>query len=205
MSRLARKNLNTPYLHIMVQGINKEFIFPDNKCIETYLRLLNIYKRKYSITILAYCIMNNHAHILVYTKQIDALGKFMHNVNLVYSQFYNKQKNRCGVVFRNKYQSQPIYDIKHLFTCIKYIHMNPVKAAIVKRCEDYTYSSYNHYTNNTGLCTDEIFRKILGSSNDFQLIFNKIPDCIFIDIDSPKTSDIYTLIDLRHIVLPKKT
>lgn len=129
----------------------------------------------------------------------------MHNVNLVYSQFYNKQKNRCGVVFRNKYQSQPIYDIKHLFTCIKYIHMNPVKADIVKRCEDYPYSSYNHYTNNTGLCTDKILKKILGSSSDFQQIFYKIPDCIFIDIDSPKTSEIQSLIDLRHIVLPKKT
>lgn len=204
MPRLARKDLTTPFLHIMVQGVNKEFIFQDKKCIETYLKFLHLYKNKYSITILAYCIMNNHAHLLIYTEQIDSLGKFMHNTNLTYSQFYNKYKKRCGVVFRNKYQSEPIYDKKHLFSCIKYIHMNPVKAHMVPNCEDYPYSSYNEYITNTGICQDIIFKNILGDPYDFEHTFKDIRDHIFIEVDFPETSDIFSLMDLRYFALSEK-
>ena len=80
--------------------------------------------------------MNNHAHFLIYTQDLEDFSKFMHRVNLIYAQKYNKEKNRCGVLFRNRYESEPIYNEKYLINCIKYIHDNPVKAGIVKKNEE---------------------------------------------------------------------
>ena len=85
MSRIARKDLQTSFLHIMVQGINKEFIFSKREYIEAYLQLIKKYQKKFPVSIISYCIMNNHAHMLVYVKDIKMLGKFMHIINLQYS------------------------------------------------------------------------------------------------------------------------
>lgn len=199
MARLARKDFQTPFLHVMVQGINKEYIFSKNEYIETYLKLIHKYKQKFSVTIIAYCIMNNHAHLLVYVEDIEALGKFMHMVNLVYSQFYNRENKRCGVLFRNKYQSEPIYNTQYLINCIKYIHMNPVKAKIVKNCNEYPYSSYSDYINNIGICKSKVMIGIFGSNYDYNKHFATAPNGIFIDIDSPSFSEIQYLMDKRII------
>ena len=77
MPRIARKDLNTPFIHVMVQGINKEYIFESKANIETYLTIINKNIINYKLTIVAYCIMNNHAHFLMHIGDIQELGKFM--------------------------------------------------------------------------------------------------------------------------------
>ncbi|MBR3152410.1 MAG: transposase [Clostridia bacterium] len=106
MPRLARKDLNTPFLHVMVQGVNKEYIFYSKEYIKEYLKIIERNIDKYNLTIMAYCVMSNHAHFLMYAEDIDELGKFMHMVNLLYAQFYNESENRCGVLFRNMYEKR---------------------------------------------------------------------------------------------------
>ena len=199
MPRLARKELKTPFLHVMVQGINKEYIFSKKIYIETYLQLIHKYKQKFPITIIAYCIMNNHAHLLVHVEDIKVLGKFMHIINLIYSQFYNRENQRTGVLFRNKYQSEPIYDKRYLINCINYIHMNPVKANMVKDCKDYPYSTYNDYLNNIGICKSKLMTEIFGANYNYNNLFVTSPNSLFIDIDSPSFSEIQSLMDSRII------
>ena len=136
MPRIPRKDLNTPFIHVMVQGVNKEFIFDDKKYLRKYLKLIlnNVDENKF--TVLAYCMMNNHAHFLFYVEDFVEFEKYMHKNNLFFAQQYNTEKHRCGVLFRNRYRVEPIYDINHLKNCIKYIHNNPVKANMVKQCKD---------------------------------------------------------------------
>ena len=62
--------------------------------------------------------------------------------------YFNKKYNRVGYVFRDRYKSQAIYSEKQLYTCINYIHNNPVKAGICKIASEYEYSSYNEYIEN---------------------------------------------------------
>lgn len=181
MPRLARKNLETPFVHVIVQGVNKEYIFNNDEYIEKYLSIINKNKVKYNFTIIAYCIMNNHAHFLVYTEDILDFGKFMHKCNLLYAQLYNKEKNRVGVLFRNRYQTEPIYNIKYLTNCIKYIHDNPVKANIAEKCEDYKYSSYCDYKFNSGVTQSEIMRKIFGRNCNYMKLFKESFNMRFID------------------------
>ena len=197
MSRLARKDLQTQFLHVMVQGINKEFIFNKHDYIQTYLKTINQYEKEFPITIIAYCIMNNHAHLLIHVEEIKFLSKFMHIVNLLYSQFYNKENNRCGVIFRNKYKIEPIYDLSHLINCINYIHLNPVKANIVDNCSKYPYSSYIDYSTNTGICQSEIMHDLFGKSFDFSALLRSNDNNIFMDITSPTFIELQIQIDKR--------
>lgn len=183
ISRLARKDLNTPFLHVMVQGVNKKYIFNKDSYIKKYMNLLKKYNSEYDVNILAYCIMNNHAHFLIYVENISELGKFMHKVNCEYAKEYNKNENRCGVLFRNRYQAEPIYDIKYLINCIIYIHQNPVKANIVSKCEHYHYSSYNDYLTNTGVSNNKILNEIFGKNCNYLKLFKEIQYKMFIDID----------------------
>ena len=184
--RLARKDLNTPFLHIMVQGVNKEYIFYNDFYIKKYLKIIEDNISKFEITIMAYCIMNNHAHFLIYVNDINELGKFMHSINLQYSNIYNRKEGRCGVLFRNRYKVEPIYEIKYLINCIKYIHDNPVKANIVLKCEDYKYSSYSDYMTNSGCTQNEIMNKIFGKGYNYFKAFKRNFDKRFMDIEEDK-------------------
>ena len=199
MPRLARSSFQTNFFHVIVQGINKDFIFPTSFYIETYLSLIHKYIQEFTVSILSYCIMNNHAHLLVFVKDIHDLGKFMHKVNLVYSQFYNKENNRCGVVFRNKYKAEPIYEKKHLINCINYIHLNPVKANMVHSCKEYHYSSFNNYVNDVGICNNKVLYELCGLKYNYKKTLSNTESSVFIDIDSPIFSDIVAFMDQRII------
>lgn len=187
--RLARKDLNTPFIHVMVQGVNKEYIFYKNGYIEKYLNIIKENKKDYNFTIMAYCIMNNHAHFLVYAEDINDFGTFMHKTNLLYAQMYNREENRCGVLFRNRYKIEPIYDKEYLVNCIKYIHNNPVKAKMVAKCEEYKYSSYKDYKNNRGVAKSKIVKEIFGSKCNFSEIFCEAANIKFMDIDKENMED----------------
>ena len=144
MPRIARKQLETNYFHVMTQGIEKRYIFNKDKYKLKYIELLNEHNIEYKINIIAYCIMDNHIHLLIETNTIENMSKFMHKINLKYAQYYNFIENgRIGYVFRDRFTSEPILDEKHLYNCIRYIYNNPVKAKIVEYPYQYKYSNYN--------------------------------------------------------------
>ena len=110
MPRIARKDYNTSFFHIMVQGIRKEYIFNTDEDKEKYINIMAKYLDKYSIKIIAYCIMNNHAHILVYYENVKEISEYMRSVNTMYAIYYSKRYKREGYVFRNRYRAEPIYN-----------------------------------------------------------------------------------------------
>lgn len=146
MPRQPRQNQkDVTFYHIMVQGINKEYIFNDEKLIKKYLSLVLENCKKFDIRIIAYCIMNNHVHLLVYSKNINIMSKMMQKTNMAYARYYNWVKSRVGYVFRDRYLSQPIINETQLIKCVKYIHDNPVKAKMVKKAEQYKFSNCKQF------------------------------------------------------------
>lgn len=185
MSRLARKDLNTSFFHVMSQGINKEKIFKKNSFKIKYRSILTKNELLTDVQIIAYCIMDNHVHLLIYSENIDNLSLFMKNVNTEYAQYYNWKYNRVGYVFRDRFKSQPIYNKEYLYKCINYIHLNPVKAGYVKGCNDYAFSSYGEYQKNIGVTKNKIFGELFFKNNFF--VLDKIEQCSdFIDEDYDK-------------------
>ena len=142
MPRNSRESINTTFLHVMTQGIEKSFIFNNSDDINFYIKLMYKYHKEYNIRIIAYCIMNNHAHMLLEIKSIKSLSEYMHKLNGAYGKYYNSKYNRVGFVFRDRFKSEGIYNEKHLYNCIHYIHNNPVAAGICKTPEEYPYSNY---------------------------------------------------------------
>lgn len=194
MPRMARKSLETSFFHIMVQGMNKEYIFNSRNDKDKYLYIINKYKDEYNVELLSYCIMDNHAHLLIYTEQTSDMSKFMHSVNCSYSVYYNKINDRVGYVFRDRYKSEPIYKENYLLKCINYIHMNPVKAGIVRDAKEYNYSSCNQYIKNEGIAKSKILSDTLGI-DDYSEVFEYMSsNQYFMDIDIDENEKIVFLI-----------
>ena len=167
MPRKSRKLLNDKICHNIVQGIHKEYIFKEDDDKEKYLSLLRKYYRDYEIDIISYCIMDNHTHLILYSDNIKNISDFMGRVNSIYAMDYNKKYNRVGYVFRDRFKSILILTREQLYFCIKYIHMNPVKAEIVENESEYKYSSYNDYLNKSGFLNQRILDFLFFKSQNY--------------------------------------
>jgi len=185
MSRKARKNIKSGFFHIMIQGINKEYIFNKDDDKKKFLFFMKKYYYNYKIKIIAYCIMDNHAHLIIYSEDINEISNYMHKLNGIYAAYYNYKHKRIGYVFKGRYKSQYIDNRNYLFKCIKYIHMNPIKAQIVDSENEYLYSSYNDFINKKGYIDDSII-ELVFMNIDYLRIFNNIEDVDIeiIDVDN---------------------
>lgn len=142
MSRIPRNYIKTSFFHVITQGINKSYIFKRAEDIKYYIKIMYQLTKEQEIKVIGYCIMSNHAHMLIETEEIKELSKYMQRLNTKYGKYYNKKYNRVGYVFRDRYRAQGIYTEKYLYNCLRYIYNNPVKAGICKNAEDYPYSNY---------------------------------------------------------------
>lgn len=168
MPRKARKNSKSNYYHVIVQGLNRQFIFNKHDYIEKYKKIIKYKLGESNIRILAYCIMSNHAHFLIYSEKCEYISKFMQKIDTSYSIFYNKENERVGYVFKDRYYSQDILDKKHLYNCLKYIHNNPIKAKIVKSMSEYKYSSYNEFLGEKEIISNESLKILFGDLKNFR-------------------------------------
>jgi REP element-mobilizing transposase RayT len=158
MSRIARNNYEFEYFHIMVQGDERKNIFKCNKEKERYIYLMLKYAFANDVIILSYCVMDNHAHILVCTDNNKRISKMMLQLNTAFGITYNRKRKNVGHVFRDRYRVEIIYTKTHMENCIKYIHNNPVKAHICGKSVDYPYSSAVNYYNINSAYGEQVFK-----------------------------------------------
>lgn len=95
----------------------------------------------------------------------------MRKINTGYAIYYNKNEERVGYVFANRYYSQSIKDETHLLTCIQYIHQNPVKARLVNLPIEYKFSSFKDFCENK---LDRRIAKLIFGTENYLLEFNKL-------------------------------
>lgn len=157
MPRISRNCLKTKFFHVITQGINKSYIFEQSMDIKVYIKYMYELKDEFNIKIISYCIMNNHAHMLLEVESINYLSKYMHKLNTKYALYYNEKYDRVGYVFKNRFKSEGIYGEKHLKNCIKYIYNNPVKAKICNSPEEYLYSNYDKKIMNIDMPEEFVF------------------------------------------------
>lgn len=141
MPRIARIiGIGLPH-HVVQRGNNKEIVFIERRDYEKYLFLLKDYSQEKKLSIIAYCLMPNHVHLLVRPLEEKSLPKMMQCVSLCYTQYFNKSKGRSGRLWESRYYSTTIDEDRYLWAVSKYIEVNPVRASIVEKPEDYPYSS----------------------------------------------------------------
>lgn len=148
MPKFIRKNLEgIEYVHVTTHGIDNKYIYENIKEKRVIRKLILENQESFEINIIAYCIMNNHVHLLLKFKKPENLSKYMHKVNTSYAIYYNKNHKRAGYVYKDRFYSQIIKDKTHLINAIIYIHNNPVKAKMCNSAKEYEFSSYNDILN----------------------------------------------------------
>ncbi|ADZ85511.1 transposase [Cellulosilyticum lentocellum] len=144
MPRKAREKAECSIYHISVRGNNKQSIFVDDDDRIEYLARLRRYKESYKVCIYAYCLMTNHVHLLIFDNGQD-ISRFMQGLNLSYAIYFNKKYKCSGHLFQDRYTSSIVKNEAYFVNVSKYIHLNPVKAQLVQKPEEYEWSSYSVY------------------------------------------------------------
>src|SRR5690554_1287672 len=129
MPRRARQKSSTGVYHVMLRGINKQIIFHDQEDYKKYIQTIRDYKQLCEYEIYAYCLMNNHIHLLIKEGKED-LGIIFRRIGSKYVYWYNLKYKRCGHLFQDRYRSEVVETEHYLLTVLRYIHQNLVKAGI---------------------------------------------------------------------------
>lgn len=130
--------------HITTRGNNKQTVFFGSRDFSRYLLNLKKVKQQMPFYLYAFALMPNHLHLLVEVRKFS-INKIMHKLQTAYSMYFNKRYGNVGHVFQGRYFSILVEKEPYLLELIRYIHLNPVRAGIVERVEDYTWTSHNAY------------------------------------------------------------
>lgn len=164
MARKPRVHYEGALYHVMCRGNNKEKVFESSEDKREYLKIIKMYKEKLEFNLYAYCIMDNHAHLLIQIRHTP-LSVIMQRIQQVYTQRYNKRYERTGHVFEQRYQAKLCQEDQYLLSLIRYIHKNP-KEAKIKEGIKYNWSSHLEYIGDRERnVTDIAFPLLLFSKN----------------------------------------
>ena len=200
MPRQARKESKTGYYHVIQRGAGKQVLFEDRNDYERYLGKLSECKEELDFKLCAYCLMNNHVHMLIHVDQLQTLSRLMRRLGSSYAGYYNVKYEHVGYVFQDRYLSEPIDDEQYLLACVRYIHNNPVKAGFGER-DEYRWSSYNDYIKGDGgngrqwsfgdgarLVDNERILGMFNSVKQFVKFSQSADDKTFIDVEVGATT-----------------
>jgi REP element-mobilizing transposase RayT len=144
MARPLRIEYKGAFYHITARGNEKKAIFKDDRDRKKFLSLLEISHHRYNALICAYCLMNNHYHIILETP-LGNLSTILHHINAGYTNYYNRRHNRVGHLFQGRYKAILVDKDAYILELSRYIHLNPVRSGIVRKPEEYIWSSYKFY------------------------------------------------------------
>ena len=194
---MSRKPRNAgEYLHIIARGIGKQILFEDQSDNERYLSNLKKFSESEGITILAYCLMENHVHLLIRDAQ-GSVSSFMKKMGISYALYYNKKYDRTGHLFQDRYKSENIINDAHLLSAFRYILNNPVKAGLCGAAE-YRWSSYNEYGKKDGLTDTGMLFNMIGDKESFAQFMMEKDGTEHIEADIPKKDDTWALQTIRE-------
>ena len=132
------------YYHVLNRGVERRSVFLEPEDYEHFIELMCSYARDFGIQIHNYCLMSNHYHILLEITR-PVLSRYMRQLGMNYSIYFNKKYKRSGHLWQGRYRSWYVTDEGYLYTLMRYIEHNPLKAGVVKSLKAYPYSSYRAF------------------------------------------------------------
>jgi putative transposase len=140
MTRLRRIVVPSTPHHVTQRGNRREPIFFDDGDQEVYCDLLAEQTARWHVAIWAYCLMPNHVHIIAVPGDEIGLGRAIGETHRRYTNFINGRGRWSGHLFQSRFASV-VMDDAHLITGVRYVSLNPVRAPLVVRPEDWPWSS----------------------------------------------------------------
>jgi putative transposase len=141
MARKPRENVEGGIYHVYARGNGREAIYRDPIDMQTYLGMLGQVVRSKRWFCLAYCLMNNHVHLLLETPEAN-LSSGMQRLHSGYARSFNARHGSVGHVFQGRYGAVRIVTDGQLCAAAAYIARNPVDAGLCVRPEHWPWSSY---------------------------------------------------------------
>ena len=145
MPRLARLDAPGVLHHIMIRGIERRNIFRIKKDREDFLKRLSILLPEIQTCCYAWVLMSNHAHILLRTGNVP-ISTVMRRLLTGYVVSFNRRHKRRGHLFQNRYKSIVCQEDIYLRELVRYIHLNPVRAGIVRDLTQLNTHAYSGYS-----------------------------------------------------------
>lgn len=140
MARPLRIEYPGAVYHVTNRGNDKKAVFKDDEDRATFLKILAFINKRYHWLCHAYCLMDNHYHLMIETPDGN-LSLGMRQLNGVYTQARNKRYNKTGHLFQGRYKAILIQKDTHLLEVCRYVVLNPVRARMVEKPEDWRWSS----------------------------------------------------------------
>lgn len=144
MPRGPRKISSTGIYHIILRSINQHIIFEEDADYQKMLFLLSDCKRTFDIDIYAYCLMDNHIHLLIHSMD-NCLASFFQSLGTRFVRWYNTKYSHSGHLFQDRYYSVAVESKTQYLSTLTYIHNNPVKSSVCRFPSEYRWSSYNAF------------------------------------------------------------
>ena len=185
MSRNARQLSSTDTYHVVIRGADHQLLFEEKKDYQKYLEILQLYEAECQFELYAYCLMPNHIHLLIHSP-VTSLGSVFRHVSITYSGWFNAKYNRTGYLQEGRYFSEPVETEKYLFTVLRYIHQNPIKAGLeTVPGETYPWNSFCDYISGINdIVNIEYILQLLGGLESFRSLHQIIVEEECLDINT---------------------
>jgi len=144
MARRPRIHFAGALYHVISRGNRRQGIFRDEKDLRSFLAYLSYSKMKFSFRLYAYALMKNHIHLLREVEKVP-LSKIMQSLLSRYTQYFNRRYRQVGHLFQGRYKAIVCDKDAYLLELVRYLHLNPVRARIVTRPEDYAWTGHLSY------------------------------------------------------------
>lgn len=177
MARPPRIQFPGAFYHVIVRGNQRQAIFNDVKDRIKYLELLEHYKKRHGFVLYAYTLMTNHVHLLIETPK-SPISRVMQVINFTYTRYFNQKYKKVGHLFQGRYKAYLCDKDIYLLSLIRYIHLNPVRAKLVKNPHEYKWSSHREYLENRkGIVeTDKVLRMFSERASEARKLYGEFVD-----------------------------
>lgn len=188
---LVRNFEEHSYYHIFNRGVEKRKIFLDTKDFKIFIYYLFVYLKSLKdvlniypslplrlqsknlaseVTLISYCLMTNHFHLLLKQTTKDGVSRLMKQITNAYTEYFNKKYARVGSLLQGPFKAVKITTDEQLIHLTRYIHLNPLIGSIVNNLEDYPWSSYKSFITGkeADLCDKQIILHRFNSTSDYE-------------------------------------
>ena len=144
MARPLRIEYPGAFYHVFQHGLGSLKLFENSRDRVKFIEYLELANKKFSARMHCYCLMDSHYHLIVETPNGN-LNRIMHTINVGYSVYYNRKRQRKGPLFMGRYKAVVVDADSYLHYLSAYIHLNPVKAGLVSDPGDFEFSSFKYF------------------------------------------------------------
>ena len=187
MARKPRYPGYSGYYHVIIRGNGKQILFEDDKDYRYMLDTIKRYMEETDIQICAYCLMENHVHLLICDRE-NVRSLFMKKIEISYAWYYNHRYERVGNLFQGRYLCEAVDTEVYLMNVFRYILKNPEKAGI-EAASGYRWSSYSLYGRIGAFVNTRLLESLIGDWNSYERFIRETDDNEYMEYDGNRHDD----------------